>query len=292
MPYKNGKEVYNKIIFTDEELKDIKESYLNGESSVKIGKRYNTNHKPILRELHNMGIEVSQKKFVRKYNLDESYFDIIDTPNKAYIMGLLHSDGTNNISKSTISISLQEEDRDILEAIRLEVKSEKPLEFIDYSNKHDFGYSYKNQYRLNLFSSHMCKELNKKGVIPNKSLLIGFPYWLDESLISHYVRGVYDGDGSIYRGYKNKNNIPITVTITATEDFCIGLKNICKNVLGISAGIYDASCHNGITKVFTLSGRNISKVFLDWIYKDSDLFLQRKYNRYCDYYNINNSLLV
>lgn len=290
MPYKNGKEVYNKIIFTDEELQDIRISYLNGESSVKIGKRYGTTHKPILQALHNMGIDIDQKRFVRKYDLDEHYFDIIDTPNKAYIMGFIHSDGSNCLHKSTVSISLQEEDKDILERIRKELKSEKSLEYIDNTNKHDFGYTYKNQYRFVMFSKHICEQLNDKGIIPNKSLIIGFPEWLDSSLISHYVRGVYDGDGSIYKAYRNENNIPITVTITATSSFCEKLAIICKDELNINAGIYDASCHNGITKVFTLSGRNICKTFLDWIYKDADLYLQRKYMRYCEYYNINNSL--
>ena len=290
MPYKNGKEVYNKIIFNEEQLKDIKESYLNGESSVSIGKRYNTNHKPILRELHNMGVEVSQKKMVRKYNLNENYFDNIDTSNKAYIMGFLHSDGSNNINKSTISLSLQEEDREILEQIRNEIGSEKPLEYLDYTNKHDFGYTYKNQYRLIMFSSHMCNELNNKGITPNKSLTIGFPNWLTQDLIPHYVRGVFDGDGSIYQAFRNENNKPITVTITATESFCEELKLLCKKIININAYIYDASCHNGITKVFTLSGRNVCKKFLDWIYCDADLYLQRKFDRYCEYYNINNSL--
>ena len=290
MPYKNGKEVYNKKLFTFEELKDIKESYLKGESSVSIGKRYGTSHKPILRELHNMGIEVDQKKTVRKYKLNEHYFDNIDTPNKAYILGLLHSDGSNCVNKSTVSLSLQEEDKDILEEIRKEIGSEKPLEFLDYSNKHDFGYTYKNQYRLIMFSKHMSEQLSNKGIVQNKSLIIGFPNWIKLDLLSHYIRGVYDGDGSIYRYYRNDNNMPITVTITATDSFCTELKNICFKILNINSGIYDASCHNGITKVFTLSGRNVVKIFLDWIYKDADLFLQRKYNRYCEYYNINNSL--
>lgn len=290
MPYKNGKEVYNKISFNEAELEDIKNSYLNGESSVSIGKRYGYSHKPILKALREMGVEIDQKRFVRKYKLNESYFDVIDVPSKAYILGLLHSDGSNNMNKSTISISLQEEDRELLEKVRKEIGSEKPLEYLDYTNKHDFGYNYKNQYRLLMFSSHMCNQLDLLGITPNKSLTIGFPDWISNDLLSHYIRGVYDGDGSIYSFYRNDNNIPITVTITATSSFCEELKIRCEKILGITAGIYDASCHNGITKVFTLSGRNISKTFLDWIYKDADLYLQRKYDRYCKYYGINNSL--
>ena len=288
--YKNGKEVYNKIIFSQEQLQDIKNSYLNGESSVKIGKRYGYSHKPILKALHEMGVEVDQKRFSRKYKLNEHYFDVIDMPNKAYILGFLYSDGNNCIDKCTISIALQEEDWEILEKMRLEIGSEKPLKFLDKSNKHDFGYTYKNQYILPMFSSHMCNSLAEKGVVPNKSLVISFPEWLDKELIPHFIRGVFDGDGSIYRYYRNENNLPITVTITATQQFCETLKSICKEELGINIGIYDASCHNGVTKVFTLSGKWIAKTFLDWIYADADLYLQRKYDRYCNYYNINNSL--
>jgi intein-encoded DNA endonuclease-like protein len=276
---------------TDIEKENIKQNYINGKSSVEIGKMYNCGHKPILRILRDMGIKPNQKRFARKYKLNETYFDNIDTPNKAYIMGLLHSDGSNNISKSTVSISLQEEDRDILERVRLEIGSEKPLEYLDYSNKHDFGYLYKNQYRLNIFSKHICEMLNDKGIVPDKSLKIGFPNWIDEKLLSHYTRGVFDGDGSLCQSYRNENNKPIIVTITATEDYCKDLQKYCQNILSINPGIYDASCHNGITKVFTISGRNVCKIFLDWLYKDADLFLQRKYDRFCNYYNINNSLL-
>ncbi len=182
-------------------------------------------------------------------------------------------------------MSLQEEDRDILEKIRIELKSDKPLEFLDYSNKHDFGYSYKNQYRLLFFSSHMCATLKSIGMVPNKSLVLKFPD-IPEHLFSHFIRGYYDGDGSIYRHIKTENNKPITITITSTNDFCQSIKEICENTLDLHPSIYDASCHNGVTKVLTFSGRNICKKFLDWLYADADLFLQRKYDRYVEYYDL------
>lgn len=287
---KNGKPNYNEIIFTENEIKDIIDSYVNrNESSVKISKKYNVNYKVILKVLHNNNINVDQKKIVRKYNLDEHYFDVIDTQDKAYILGLLYADGSNNISKSTISISLQEEDKKILEEIKSIINSEKPLEYIDYSNKNDFGYHYKNQYRLSLFSSYMCKVLQKIGMIPNKSLKLIFPN-IDKSLYKHFIRGYFDGDGSIVQQIRNDNNHPVLVTITSTKSFCNTISDIIKNELNINSCITDASCKNGITKVLSISGRNVCKTFLDWIYDDANLFLERKYNRYLDYYNINNSL--
>ena len=165
MKTKRFEPTYNEIIFSENQLEDIKMSYLNGESSPKIGKRYGVSHKIILKQLHQMNVIVDQKKFVRKYDLNEEYFDVINCPNKAYILGLLYSDGSNNPKKGTISISLQEEDMKLLEIVRKEIGSEKPLEYLDYSNKNDYGYHYKNQYRLLLFSQHMCQSLNEKGVI-------------------------------------------------------------------------------------------------------------------------------
>ena len=288
--YRNGKPNYNEVVFSEEELADIKEMYQNKVSSVKIGEKYHVGHKVILKALRKLGVEISQKKMVRKYDLNERYFELIDTPEKAYILGFLYSDGAVNSSKSTVSLSLQESDVAILERIRTEIKSERPLEYLDYSQKHDFGYNYLNQYRLLMFSADMCADLADKGVIQNKSLKIEFPEWMPPELIPHFIRGVYDGDGSVYCQKKSESNHAVTVTITATESFCKSLQSICKDALGINAGIYDASCHNGVTRVFTISGRRVAKKFLDWIYADATMYLQRKYDRYIEYYDIDRPL--
>ena len=50
----------------------------------------------------------------------------------------------------------------------------------------------------------------------------------------------------------------------------------------IYCGIYDASGHNGITKVASMTGTSAIKL-MNWMYKDADLYLQRKYDRYIEY---------
>lgn len=202
-------------------------------SSVKIGEKFGCNHKPILRVLEENDIK-RIRNGIRKYAIDEAYFDCIDTTDKAYILGFLYADGSNCIDKCTIAMSLQEEDRDILEKIRLTIGSEKPLEYLDYSNKHDHGYTYKNQYRLLMFNKHMCESLKNIGMTPNKSLSLDFPN-IDPKLYSHFVRGYFDGDGSVYRTIKNENNHRIAVTITSTEKFCEKLIEVVKEQVGIHA---------------------------------------------------------
>ena len=285
------KKNYKKYLFTEEQKNFVVKLYKELGSSVDVGNKFNVGHKVITKILEEKGVRRTAAK-KRRYKINESYFDIIDTPNKAYILGFLYADGCNNKSKGTISMSLEEGDKHILEDIRNEIGSERPLEFIDYSNKHDFGYTYKSQYRMLLFSTHMCEVLEAYGVVPNKSLVLDFPN-LKDHLFPHFIRGYFDGDGSVTQGKKDTN---FTLTITSTNNFCEKLKEIIEKEVGINCYIYDASNHNGITKVLTTSGRLQVKTLLDWLYKDADLFLERKHHRYIQYFynieNINNTLTV
>lgn len=53
-----------------------------------------------------------------RYKRNKHYFDKIDTPNKAYILGLLFADGCNHIKHNAITLTLQAEDIDVLEKIK------------------------------------------------------------------------------------------------------------------------------------------------------------------------------
>lgn len=274
---------YNEIIFSENEEKNIIDLYQNKNmSTVKIGKKYECSHKKIAKVLEAYNIPrtgISR----RKYRINENFFDKIDNQDKAYILGFLYADGCNYKPKQTVSMSLQEEDFDILEKIRVCMGNEHPLEYIDYSNKHDFGYTYKNQYRMLIFSKHMCDSLDNIGMTPNKSLTLEFPR-IDKELYRHFIRGYFDGDGSVYQSFVNENNKPVTLTITSTLLFLEKIKQIISDELGIYAGIYDASNHNGITKVLSMS-TEASNIFLDWLYLDANLYMQRKYDRYIKYFN-------
>lgn len=122
----------------------------------------------------------------------------------------------------------------------------------------------------------MCNSLNSIGMTQNKSLTLEFPA-IDPSLYSHFIRGYFDGDGSVCFSAKTGNSI---VTITSTNSFCEKIKSIISSTLNIHVGVYDASNKNSITKVASISGTNQVKVFLDYIYNDAELYLERKYKKY------------
>lgn len=70
----------------------------------------------------------------RKYYFDDHMFDTINTPDKAYCIGLFMADGCNLLSKSRFSIELQARDKNVLEKISMMFQSDYPLVFRDSSN--------------------------------------------------------------------------------------------------------------------------------------------------------------
>lgn len=100
------------------------------------------------------------------------------------------------------------------------------------------------------------------------------------------MRGYFDGDGTV-----RKNEC--RCSLLSTEDFCKTLAQIIKEELGVHCSIM--LTHGNAeksTRVLSIAGRKQVKKFLDWIYKDADIYLERKYNIYLSKYypDINNSL--
>lgn len=212
----------------------------------------------------------------RRYKRNQHYFDNIDTPNKAYILGLLYADGCNFTKHNSITLSLQESDKDILERIKQELGYTGELRFSPLSLKNS---RHKNHYILNINDEILSRRLNELGVVDNKSLKITFPDFITKELISHFIRGYFDGDGCIY--LDKKRNKCQTQTV-GTKDFCEHLSIILKEI-GCKNNIkHPKQCHEN-TFVIQTSGNKSSYTFLSWLYNSSDMKIQRKYNTYINF---------
>lgn len=132
----------------------------------------------------------------------------------------------------------------------------------------------------------MCDALIYHGVIENKSLKLDFPI-IPFKFLNSFLRGYIDGDGYI-KDIQNHQ----TVVFTSTENFCKKSKLLIENLLGINCYISNSHTNNNITKDLTINGRKQCEKFLDWIYEDANLYLERKYLKYQNIKYINNSLVV
>lgn len=121
----------------------------------------------------------------------------------------------------------------------------------------------------------MYDDLKKIGMDENKSFTVRLPK-LDDSLMRHLLRGYFDGDGSLCLTDTTFGVSFTTASKLFSDDVIAYLK---RN--GYHPSIY-SYVSDFDTKMYTISlYRKSEKIrFLDYIYKDSNVYLDRKYNRY------------
>lgn len=265
------------IRLTNAEKEEIENLYKNENYNfIDIGRKLNRYESTIRRYLNSLGyIAKSQSELQRKYTIVEDFFDKIDTEEKAYILGLLYADGYNNTDKNDVCISLKEDDVEILNKITNIIQPTKPLFYLDMSPENRGMKNSKNQYRLTINNKHISKRLVELGCGKAKTSVIKFPSseQVPNSLLHHFVRGYFDGDGSVSNGKWSK------VDIISTPEFLTDLQNILKESIGI--GITKLNYSRKYSKEVNIVSLNIGgrlqcMKFKEWLYKDATIFLKRK----------------
>lgn len=213
----------------------------------------------------------SANEIHRKHDLNEFFFREIETPQKAYILGLFYADGCNAIENNKVLITLQNGDQKILEKIRDMIQPTKPLYFRGphkLKGKNGTEFNSKGHYTLAIVSQKICKDLERYGMTPRKSMKLTWPHWLDESLIPHFVRGFFDGDGGVSANggisfTANKEFLDELLVVLNSRSLC-PLNKIHKNCIS------DAF-------TFCFSARKDVSSFYSWLYKDNGgMFIDRK----------------
>lgn len=130
--------------------------------------------------------------------------------------------------------------------------------------------------RLQVMDKHFKERLIELGCVPQKSLILTFPnvtIFKNADLIYDFIRGYVDGDGCI--SFTKTGNA--TLAIIGTLEFLTEVKNIFPNGFH-NAMIKDKRCKNN-TYTLRTSGEK-AKFVLMKLYKNSSIYLQRKYNRF------------
>lgn len=201
---------------------------------------------------------------------DNTIFEKIDSEEKAYWLGFLEADGCLHSGEGNyrIELGLKEEDYHHLEKYR---------DFIGKNNKisHRDG---TNSYRFNFRDKKIHADLIKLGCTPQKSLTLQFPTkeQVPDEWLLPFLRGYFDGDGSFW--YKNKFGL----NILSSKDFLNGLKQryIPFSKLNIYPIHYDRP-EKG--QRIQTGNKQLVNQFLNDIYTNANIYLDRKYHKYLDY---------
>ena len=195
-------------------------------------------------------------------------FEKIDTEEKAYWLGFLYADGSVGSKEDKIELGLAEKDLKHIEKFKT---------FMNINNKISYREKTKS-YRMSFRSAQCKQDLINKGCVPKKSLILNFPNenQVPKYLIRHFIRGYFDGDG----WFTNTEKC-FQVGIIGTENFINGFLDSIENI-DKKNKIFDVHREDG-AKRYVFGAYNDVLNFLNWIYKDSNIHLDRKYASYVDF---------
>jgi hypothetical protein len=207
------------------------------------------------------------------FNYNERYFEKIDTEGKAYFLGLLATDGNINPRLTAARIALKEEDCLILERFRNELGSNAPKLQTKISTIR--GKKSLPQKSLVLSRVALVKDLMKLGILPNKSKTLEITTTLQENLVPHFLRGAWDGDGSV-----TDRRFKIT---TASIKFAVQLQTWIKLISSVELPIKSEFTKNG-SNLFHLPGYKKDAKAIQAIYQNSDFAIERKFKNYIQFW--------
>lgn len=182
----------------------------------------------------------------------------------AYVLGFICADGC--ISHRLNILTISQKEIEILEKIKKLMQAEQNI----------VHYSHQDINHLPIGSKAIVEDLLKLGITPKKSLTIKFPCMATE-YISHFIRGYFDGDGTICRqgtGWK-------VSIVSGSKDFIESVKEKFEQFSGVNAQkIYKHNDANAYMLGY-YSRDNIIKIF-NFFYDEytlkNELCLIRKYN--------------
>lgn len=271
--YNHGIEVklgLRKYVPSKEEIEIVKTIIENHQSYKDASKAINRDITIIKRIMEENNIVYDYRPYNK--NLKHDFFSVIDSEEKAWLLGFLFTDGSvRKVGNSyQIRLSIQLLDEEIIDKIKKWLEIDTKTKYDKREKKECCG--------IEIASQKMFEDLANYGIVPNKTHVINKLYLekIPEQFQRAYIRGLFDGDGGIsFTGNINEVSCDFTSYFYETvEEFQLFIdKQIGKEK------------HNKIAKMTNKSrcawrGRQQVIKILSWLYDDSSVYLKRKYDKY------------
>lgn len=207
------------------------------------------------------------------YKINEQVFSGKLTQSTAYCLGLLLSDGHFNYKRGSIQYVCKASDECLIEMILRFMASTHPIKRYKIDGR---DYS-----RISISNVKLTRTTIERFELPkqNKSLNNLFiPKAISVGLLPHFLRGVFDGDGSIW-----KSNGRFTCAYSGGENMMLDIKRVLAKV-GISSKLvhrHGTENKNSCSLVISTHS-NIEKLHV-YLYGDADCFLERKHSLFSEH---------
>lgn len=234
-----------------------------------VGAKFNLSNPTIGKILKNIPKYPKAKIFNPEMN--ERFFQEINNEKNAYFLGLLISDGNvfndNTGRQASISITLDLDDEYLLQAFKEAVNSNTSI-----------GYDGRGCGQIAVRSNLMAEDLAQYGVIPRKSYNTYLPK-IHKSMMSHLIRGILDGDGSIL-AKQNGTRFLHSISFCGTHQLMSDISEYCYKNLSLQQKpiVYDYKDKQ--LSEMKIQNYNDIKKFGNWIYNNATIYMKRKKEKY------------
>lgn len=270
---------------TLEEIETIVvENYNKGWGLLKSGKDFGLSM-PYVRKIldkHNIekrdfhtSIQVANQIYDRtttQYKKNKDFFNV-QSSDMAWLLGFLASDGNVSKKENLIRIELSSVDEEILQKIKQVVSIENPIRI--YTNKKGFEFA-----ALAWSCKEHKEELSKYGIVPNKTYILTPPEKLDKKYYIDYIRGYFDGDGTINLNKCAHGNALRWGICSATKEMLEWIVDVLYEQYNIPKVnvLRDTSHPNPFYTI--VYSTNSTKKIREVLYTENSLFLKRKKDKF------------
>ena len=283
---RNGLKVqYHKNGILNNEIEDIVTLYKSGKTAKEILEKYAHKIKcenTIINIVKRHGVKPRPRGVATHFN--KEYFHVINTEAKAYYLGLLLTDGNVfRVKRATdqyrIQISLKYDDVDIIKKFKKELNATTKISH--YKKNH------RNECMFGVHSKEMAYDLAKYGIRERKTFSAELTNEVPQELYRHYIRGLFDGDGTVY--VRDKADVGnITFGFYGTHKLVSQVNQYLIEQIGIN----DNSIYDKETVSFVYFSRQQDIInFYKLIYRDANFYLKRKKEIFDQYLQFKNIIL-
>lgn len=278
---------------------DLEQKYKSGLSLNDIARQYNCTRQYIYKLLRKYALAVRTKSAARglalqqgkisyksevyspgstithgKRSVSELFFRTW-TPAMAYVLGIIYTDGclVKPIGPVKFRVTIGQKEPELLEKVRALMGSNA---LIRYRPARGVAGALHTMFIDNL---DVYRDLQALGLTENKSLTLSFPK-IPSGLVRHFIRGCWDGDGSVYLE-GNDTYKPCASYVSGSNNF---IEQLVRHL--VELGLPDRTIHKSTRSknpsyYFRYSGQPCAKLYhvlYDGV--DESIYLTRKHERF------------
>ena len=235
-----------------------------------LSKKLNHTEKAIKIKAHKLGIKKSGIYY------DVHKFDTISDEESAYWLGFIFADGYVYIAHKTNYFGVELSSKDVEHLRKLNLFMDGNAKITFRQRKGGRWDTISEICSIRFSGKHLVEKLCELGCVQRKTSILDMPKDIPELYMRHFIRGYFDGNGTI--SSELKTGYLKCRIISGSNIFCQKLSEYL-NGIGIDCVSRKEAEH---TYCVQITKQNEIINFLNYIYKDSVVYLDRKYNKYLE----------